>query len=121
MTTSDSKKAISSKKVAKKKVSTKKVTKKTVAKKAAPKKTVAKKAAPKKTVAKKVSPKKTVAKTAVKTAAPSKQKKTRISNDEKRMMIAVHAYYKWQKAGYPTGDGFNHWLEAENEIDDMIK
>jgi len=121
MTTSDSKKAISSKKVAKKKVSTKTVAKKTVektsvAKKAVPKKTVAKKA-----VAKKVSTKKTVARTAAKKTTPSIKRKTTISNDEKRMMIAVHAYYKWQKAGYPIGNDFNHWLEAENEIDDMIK
>ena len=110
MATPDSKKATSSPKAAEKKVSKKKVAKKTAAKK---------KVATKK-VSKKVSSKKPVAKAAAKKAAPSKQKKTAISSDEKRMMIAVHAYYKWQKAGCPTGDGFNHWLEAEQEIEDMI-
>ncbi|MGB5454748.1 MAG: DUF2934 domain-containing protein, partial [Gammaproteobacteria bacterium] len=103
MTKSDNTRATSSPKTAKKKVSKKKVT----AKKATTKKVV-KKAAPKKTVAKKAP---------VKKAAPAQQKKSTISADEKRMMIAVHAYYKWQKAGFPTGDDYNHWLEAEREIE----
>ena len=108
MTKSEPKKAAPSPKAAtKKKVSKKKVVKKTVAKK--------------KVAAKKVSKKVATRKTAAKKAAPSIQKSTSISADEKRMMIAVHAYYKWQKAGYPTGDDFNHWLEAEKEIENMIK
>jgi hypothetical protein len=108
MTKSEPKKAAPSPKAAtKKKVSKKKVVKKTVAKK--------------KVAAKKVSKKVATKKTAAKKAAPSKQKRASISADERRMMIAVHAYYKWQKAGYPTGDDFNHWLEAEKEIEDMIK
>ncbi|MGB5520154.1 MAG: DUF2934 domain-containing protein [Gammaproteobacteria bacterium] len=107
MTKSDNTRATSSPKTAKKKVSKKKVT----AKKATTKKVV-KKAAPKKTVAKKAP---------VKKAAPAQQKKSTISADEKRMMIAVHAYYKWQKAGFPTGDDYNHWLEAEREIEDMLE
>ena len=106
MTNSEPKKSTASPKAAKKKVSKKKVVKKKVATKK---------------VAKKTSTKKTAVKTSARKAAPAKQKKTRISADEKRMMIAVHAYYKWQQAGSPTGDDFNHWLEAEKEIEDMIK
>jgi len=26
------------------------------------------------------------------------------------------AYYKWERAGYPSGDGLNFWLEAETEL-----
>ncbi len=26
------------------------------------------------------------------------------------------AYDKWEKAGYPEGDGVDFWLEAENEV-----
>lgn len=107
MTKSDNTRATSSPQTAKKKVTKKKVT----AKKVATKKVV-KKAAPKKTVAKK---------TPVKKAAPAQPKKSPISADEKRMMIAVHAYYKWQKAGFPTGNDFNHWLEAEREVENMLK
>ena len=28
------------------------------------------------------------------------------------------AYQKWEKAGYPTGDGVCFWLEAERELSD---
>lgn len=100
----------------KKTTTTAKATKKKVAKKKVAKKQVAKTQ-----VAKKVSTKKAVAKAPVKKATPSKQKKSTISADEKRMMIAVHAYYKWQQAGSPVGSDYNHWLEAEKEIESMIK
>jgi len=107
MTNSDTSKT----KAAKKKVSKKKTAKRPVATKQ-----VAKKVSTKKAVTKKAA-----SKTTAKKAAPARAKKPTISIDEKRMMIAVHAYYKWQKAGCPTGDDFNHWLEAEKEIEDMIK
>jgi len=29
------------------------------------------------------------------------------------------AYQKWEKAGYPAGDGKNFWLEAESELTDQ--
>jgi hypothetical protein len=114
MTKSNSKTTIkaATKKVAKKKVTKKKITTKKVAKK-----TVAKKAPVKKAPVKKAPVKKAAA---PKTAAPKSTKST-ISADERRMMIAVHAYYKWQKAGYPTGQDYNHWLEAEREVEDMLK
>ena len=95
------------KKAATKKTAKKKVAKKKVVKKAAPKKTAAKKVTAKKTAAKKVS-------TAIK-------KKPTISADEKRVMIAMHAYYKWENAGFPGGQDWNHWLEAEQEIEEMLK
>ena len=107
MTNSETSKA----KAAKKKVSKKKAVNKTVATKK-----VAKKVSTKKAVTKKAA-----SKTTAKKAAPAKAKRTTFSTDERRMMIAVHAYYKWQQAGCPTGDDFNHWLEAEKEIEDMIK
>jgi hypothetical protein len=30
--------------------------------------------------------------------------------------IRERAYYKWEQAGYPEGDGANFWLEAEAEL-----
>jgi hypothetical protein len=103
MTPKTASKKKTTKKAAVKKTATKKVAKKTVAKKK-----VAKKTATKKTAAKKVT-------------AAKKTKKTVISEDEKRMMIAMHAYYKWENAGFPGGQDWQHWLEAEREVEDMLK
>lgn len=36
-------------------------------------------------------------------------------NDEFDMAIRELAYYKWEAAGFPPGDGFDFWLEAERE------
>jgi hypothetical protein len=30
--------------------------------------------------------------------------------------VRERAYYKWEQAGYPSGDGVNFWLEAESEL-----
>lgn len=30
--------------------------------------------------------------------------------------VRERAYYKWEQAGYPSGDGVNFWLEAEAEL-----
>ncbi len=30
--------------------------------------------------------------------------------------IRLHAYQKWEAAGKPDGDGFQFWLEAEQEL-----
>jgi hypothetical protein len=30
--------------------------------------------------------------------------------------IRLAAYFKWEQAGYPCGDGVHFWLEAEQEI-----
>ncbi len=36
---------------------------------------------------------------------------------EWREKIAKRAYLKWEKAGYPPGDGVQFWLDAENELE----
>ena len=102
MTKSDNKKATTAGKTTTKKVSKKKVSKKKVLKK-------------------KVSTKKAAPKTATKKVTASRRKKTAISADERRMMVAVHAYYKWEKEGFPTGKDNHHWLEAEEEVKEMLK
>jgi hypothetical protein len=98
--TSTSKKKVSKKKVAKKKVSKKKISKKKVAKK-------------------KVSTKKATRKQTASKVLKAKKMKA-MSDDEKRMMIAEHAYYMWERAGFPHGDDHYHWLEAEKEISAML-
>lgn len=101
----------------KKKTATKTAsTKKKVAKKKVTKKKVAKKKVSKKKATKKLSTRKTV----VKKTAASKKSKPSISDDERRMMIAVHAYYKWENAGFPADQDNHHWLEAEKEVEDML-
>jgi hypothetical protein len=91
-------------------------TKKTTAKKAATKKTTAKKAVTKKAAA----PKAAAAKKATAPKAKSTKKPT-ISVQEKQQMVAAHAYYKWEQAGKPGGADFQHWIEAEAEVDAMLK
>ena len=109
-----------SKKTTAKKVSKKKVVKKQVAKKKAVTKQVASKKVAAKKVVKKAAAKKAAPKTAPK-ASVSKQKKAVISDEEKRMMVAMQAYYKWEKAGFPGGQDWQHWLEAEKEVEQMFK
>lgn len=36
--------------------------------------------------------------------------------DEFDMAIRELAYHKWEAAGFPPGDGFDFWLEAEREV-----
>lgn len=36
--------------------------------------------------------------------------------DEFDMAIRELAYSKWEAAGFPAGDGFDFWLEAEREV-----
>lgn len=31
-------------------------------------------------------------------------------------VVREKAYLKWEKAGYPSGDGVQFWLEAESEL-----
>jgi hypothetical protein len=38
------------------------------------------------------------------------------SIDDFDMAIRELAYLKWEAAGFPAGDGFNFWLEAEREL-----
>ena len=81
---------------------------KTTKKKTIKKKIVKKKAAKKK-------PAKKVSRTTNKRA-----KKPGISSEEKRMMVAMHAYYKWEQAGRPDNSETHHWLEAEKDIENML-
>ena len=106
MTTSGIKKTTAKKKIATKKVTTQKVAAKNVTQKV---------------TAKKVAPKKPAPKAAAKKVSAAKQKKPVFSDNEKRTMVAMHAYYKWEKAGFPGGQDWLHWLEAEKEVEDMIK
>ena len=106
----------SSKKSTAKKVSKKKVAKKQVAKKTAVTKKVASTKAPAKKVVKKAAPK-----AAAKKVSSAKKKPSVISSEEKRMMVAMQAYYKWEKAGFPGGHDWQHWLEAEKEVEEMFK
>ena len=99
-----------------KKAATKKVSKKKVAKKQTVKKKVAKKK-----VATKTTARKTTAKPAAVKTGGAKRKKATISDEEKRVMIAMQAYYKWEKAGFPGGQDWQHWLEAEREVEEMFK
>jgi hypothetical protein len=43
---------------------------------------------------------------------PSKES----SSDDFNMAVRELAYSKWEAAGFPEGDGFEFWLEAEKEI-----
>ena len=36
--------------------------------------------------------------------------------DEFDMAIRELAHHKWEAAGFPPGDGFDFWLEAEREV-----
>jgi len=38
------------------------------------------------------------------------------SCDEFDMAIRELAHQKWEAAGFPAGDGFDFWLEAEREV-----
>ena len=73
-----------------------------------------KKKVSKKTTKKKVTARKT-------TASKATKKSQKVSEDERRMMIALHAYYKWENAGFPHGEDNQHWLEAEKEVNKMLK
>lgn len=87
------------------------------------KKTTAKKATAK-TVTKKTTVKKAAAPKAAAPKAATKAKSTKqpkISVQEKQQMVAAHAYYKWEQAGKPGGADFQHWVEAEAEVDAMLK
>ena len=101
-----------------KKATAKKTVKKAATKKTAPKKTVPKKSAVKKTAVKKTIKKKTVIKAEAVTKKTSK--KVKAATPEKRMMIAMHAYYKWENAGRPSNNETRFWLEAEKDIDEML-
>ena len=41
-----------------------------------------------------------------------------MTSDAREQAIRELAYAKWEKAGWPAGDGINFWLEAEAELPD---
>ncbi|HEY5733543.1 MAG TPA: DUF2934 domain-containing protein [Gammaproteobacteria bacterium] len=86
--------------VIRKKVATKKVAKKKVVKKTAP-----------------LAAKKKKAKT---TAPVKKQKANVISPQHRDEMIAIAAYYRWEQSGCVTDLEMEHWLLAEQEIDQQL-
>jgi hypothetical protein len=100
---SKKKSTVSKKKAAKKKVSKKKVTTKKVAKKKATKKTATS------IKAKPVKP------------MPDKSKQTKLSPEDREQMIAVAAYYRWEQSGCITELEIDHWLLAEQDIDELMK
>ena len=102
MATKDTKKTASKTATSNKKVITEKTAVKKPVKKAAPQKILPKKAA--------------TIKVEAKNKAVKKLKPETISENEKRMMIEQHAYYKWESAGYPNGQDHQHWLDAEQEL-----
>ena len=98
----------------KKKVSKKKAAKKKTTKKQAVKKTAAKKATPaKKPVASKPARTK-------KSGAARQNSKPSISPRERDEMIAVAAYFRWEQSGYVAELEMEHWLQAEQDIDDLL-
>ncbi len=38
------------------------------------------------------------------------------SSNDFDMAVRELAYFKWEAAGFPEGDGFDFWLEAEREL-----
>ena len=101
--------------MAKEKISKKKTSttdkKKTAKKKVSKKKASKKQAVKKKTVKKKNASKKT-------DTATSRPK---VSPTEREEMIAVAAYYRWEQSGFIAELEMEHWLQAEKDIDALIK
>ncbi|MGB5397314.1 MAG: DUF2934 domain-containing protein [Gammaproteobacteria bacterium] len=113
-----------SKKDTEQKAKSKPAKKKVNAKVAKPGKVDAKKNVGKKAVTKKAVKKKTAGKKSATKGSVTKTKNTgasKISADEKRMLIAMHAYYKWEESGRPDNADTHYWLEAESEINSMFK
>ena len=84
-----------------------------------------KKAAKKKVTTKKVAKKKAVKKTATSKKAnpvksmPDKSKQTNASPADRDHMIAVAAYYRWEQSGCITELEIDHWLLAEQDINEQ--
>jgi hypothetical protein len=46
---------------------------------------------------------------------------TDVSPDERNRMIAEAAYYRAEQHGFNPEDQVQHWLDAEKEVDAMLK
>lgn len=53
-------------------------------------------------------------------AAPVVAARRTISNDERRRLIALAAYYRAQRAGFGKTNPVEDWLLAEREVDAMM-
>ena len=98
----------------KKKISKKKVSKKKVVKKTSPSKTAAGKP-----VSKKVTTRKQTS--ASKSKPAKKADQAPVTSLERDEMIAVAAYYRWEQSGFVAELEVEHWLLAEQEIDNLLK
>ena len=106
---SSKKNTTSKNKVSKKKITKKKTTtKKTATRKVATKKAVKKTATSKKPISAKPTP---ADRTSEKDVAPA----------ERENMIAVAAYYRWEQSGCCIELEIDHWLLAEQDIDELMK
>ena len=81
---------------------------------------VKKKAATKRAIASKKVTKKRVAS---KSRRPAKADKSSISitPEDRWKMIAIAAYHKAEARGFAPGNEVQHWLDAEEEVDNLIK
>jgi len=57
---------------------------------------------------------------AVTAPAPVTVERRTISNDERRRLIAMAAYYRAQRAGFGKTNPIEDWLVAEREVDAMM-
>lgn len=59
-------------------------------------------------------------KPAVTAAAPAKRAAPMVSADERRSLIAEHAYLRAERRGFSGGDPVTDWLESEREVDTLL-
>ena len=50
---------------------------------------------------------------------PDKSKQAKANPAEREQMIAVAAYYRWEQSGYTAELEIEHWLLAEQDINEQ--
>jgi hypothetical protein len=75
----------------------------------------------KETVKKKAVKKKVVKKKAVTKKAAEKKVSLKITGEERWRMIAIAAYHKAERRHFAPGYELGDWIEAEKEIDKLIR
>ena len=55
------------------------------------------------------------------TARPRAKKANGVSAEERRRLIAEAAYFKAERRGFAEGGELDDWVEAEAEIDALLK
>jgi hypothetical protein len=58
---------------------------------------------------------------APKAPAPKATKATQVSAEERWRMIAEAAYFRAEKRGFSGGDPADDWVQAEKQIDALLK